>query len=99
MKWVNYPFKMEKQYRRTGWDYSKNGYYFITICTKDRINYFGEIIDNEMSKSEIGYVVNKFWSEIPRHFHSVEIDKFIVMPNHFHGILIVNKINNNVGTH
>ena len=58
---------MEKQYRRTGWDYSKNGYYFITICTKDRVNYFGEIVDNEMYLSEIGIMVNKFWIEIINH--------------------------------
>jgi REP element-mobilizing transposase RayT len=99
MKWVNYPFKMEKQYRREGWDYSKNGYYFITICTKDRLNYFGEIVDNEMYVSEIGSIVDKFWSEIPIHFPDIEIDRYIVMPNHFHGILVVNKINNIVGTH
>ncbi|EKD43715.1 MAG: hypothetical protein ACD_72C00160G0002 [uncultured bacterium] len=35
MPWVKFPFKVEKQYRRTGWDYSNSGYYFITICTKD----------------------------------------------------------------
>ena len=90
---------MEKQYRLQNWDYSNSGYYFITICTKDRINYFGNIVNNKMDLSEIGSVVNKYWSEIPQHFIGIEIDKYVVMPNHFHGILIVKKTNNNVGTH
>ncbi|MFA7301389.1 MAG: hypothetical protein WC069_03700 [Candidatus Shapirobacteria bacterium] len=95
MKWVNYPFKMEKQYRRTGWDYSKNGYYFITICTKDRTNYFGEIINHEMYLSDIGILVHKLWVEILNHNKGIELDKYIVMPNHFHGILIINRVGGN----
>ena len=43
MKWVNYPFKMEKQYRKRNWDYSKNGYYFVTICTENHVNLFRDI--------------------------------------------------------
>lgn len=115
MKWVNYPFKMEKQYRRTGWDYSKNVYYFITICTKDRINYFRDnnrispvgtdlCVCSSNSKEEIlgdvnpvGQMIIKWWCEIRNKFKSIEIDKFVIMSNHFHGILIINKENNNVG--
>ncbi len=115
MPWVNYPFKMEKQYRKFGYDYSKNGYYFITICTKDRVNLFRDIntispvgtdlcVCSSNKKEEIlgdinpaGQMIAKWWCEIPKKFKSIEIDKYMVMPNHFHGILIINKENNNVG--
>ncbi|MFZ2153596.1 MAG: hypothetical protein WAV41_06125 [Microgenomates group bacterium] len=63
------------------------------------MNYFGEIVNNKMYLSEIGDLVSKYWCEIPHHFNDIRIDKYVVMPNHFHGILIVNKTNNNVGTH
>jgi putative transposase len=79
--------------RLPDWDYSRNGYYFITICTNKRKHYFGEIINNEMNISIFGKIVQKYWFEIPKHFPFVELNEFIVMPNHIHGILI---INNNV---
>ncbi|MDO8609869.1 MAG: transposase [bacterium] len=72
------------------WDYSDNGYYFITICTKERKNYFGEIKFNKMKLSMIGKIIEKFWFEIPGHFSFIELDEFVVMPNHIHGILIIN---------
>jgi len=75
--------------RLPNWDYSDNGYYFITICTKDKEEYFGEIIDNKMQLSEIGVIVGKYWFEIPNHFPHVELDEFVVMPNHMHGIIII----------
>lgn len=78
--------------RLSNWDYSKNGYYFITICTKERKHYFGEIVKDEINLSEIGKIVQKYWFEIPKHFNNIELDEFIVMPNHIHGILIINNI-------
>lgn len=72
-------------------DYSQNGMYFVTICTKDRIHYFGEIQSQKMILSEIGKMVENCWNEIPNHFNFAIADVFQVMPNHFHGILIINK--------
>ncbi len=68
------------------WDYSSAGYYFVTICTKNQEKYFGEI----MQLSEIGNLVQKYWLKIPNHFPFVVLDTFIIMPNHIHGILIIN---------
>jgi len=65
MPWVNYPFKLEKQYRLQDWDYSRSGYYFVTICTKDRINYFGNIPDGKMQIYEIGKINYGYWLQIP----------------------------------
>ncbi len=78
--------------RLQNWDYSSNGYYFITICTKERQHYFGEIINNVMCLSKIGEIVQKYWVEIPIHFSFVELDKFVIMPNHIHGIVIIKNV-------
>jgi REP element-mobilizing transposase RayT len=75
--------------RLPNWDYSNNGYYFITICTKERKHYFGEIINNKMQLSNIGEIVQKYWLTIPNHFPFVELDESIIMPNHIHGIIVI----------
>ena len=73
--------------RLENYDYSSNGYYFLTICTKDRINYFGEVKNNKLELSKTGIMTQKFWLEIPKHFSFVNLDEFVVMPNHVHEIL------------
>ena len=77
--------------RLKNWDYGSNGAYFITICTKNREHYFGEIENKKMILSEIGKLAHQFWEEIPNHFPFVELGNFVVMPNHTHGILIIDK--------
>ena len=76
--------------RLQSWDYSKNGAYFITICTKNRQHFFGKIENDIMQLSEIGKLAEQYWLEIPNHFPFIELGNFIVMPNHFHGLLIIN---------
>ena len=75
--------------RLAGWDYSNPGLYFITICTQNRLNFFGEIVNNEMYLNEIGKIAHQFWSDIPNHSHNVELGEFVIMPNHVHGIIII----------
>lgn len=75
--------------RLQNYDYSSNGYYFITICTKNREHYFGEITNDKIQLSKIGKIVQKYWLEIPKHFPFVKLNEFVVMPNHVHGILII----------
>lgn len=89
--------KFQNKYRISStrlqtWDYSNNGAYFITICTKNREHFFGNIQNRIMKLSQIGYLAEQFWIEIPNHFPFVELGNFVVMPNHVHGILIINKI-------
>lgn len=83
--------------RLKNWDYGKNGAYFITICTGNREHFFGEIVsindENKMCYNEIGMLANEFWAEIPKHFPFVELGNYQVMPNHIHGILIIDKKN------
>ena len=73
------------------WDYGQNGYYFVTICTDDRERYFGQIIINEMSFAKMGLVAQKYWKEIPEHYPFANLDVFMIMPNHIHGIIIIEK--------
>jgi|SRR3990172_10836376 len=88
-------FKKHKQFRLKNYDYSQNGGYFITICTKERVEYFGRIIENEIHLNEIGKRTKYFWDDIPNRFNYVHLDEFIVMPNHIHGIVIIAKNTNN----
>ena len=79
--------------RLKNWDYRNDGAYFITICTKNRTHFFGKIENGKMQLSEIGEIAHQNWAEIPQHFPFVQLDAFIIMPNHTHGILIINKNN------
>lgn len=79
--------------RAQWWDYGWNGAYFVTICTKNRECFFGEIRDGVMHLSQIGEIANHCWLEIPQHFPFVKLDKHVVMPNHVHGIVIIDKPN------
>jgi len=82
-------WKYEQQYRLPSWNYSDSGYYFVTICVKDRINCFGQINNEQMKLSAVGKIALRFWKVVPKSFENVKIDEFIIMPNHVHGILII----------
>ncbi|HYK76877.1 MAG TPA: transposase [Daejeonella sp.] len=76
--------------RLQSWDYASDGAYFITICTKERMNYFGEIEKGKMKFSPIGAIADVLWCEIENHAKNVELGHFVVMPNHVHGIILLN---------
>jgi putative transposase len=75
--------------RYRGYDYSSPGKYFITICTKNKKPYFGEVVNGKMILSETGQIAEKFWREIPGHFPNIKLDEYIIMPDHIHGIIII----------
>jgi REP element-mobilizing transposase RayT len=77
--------------RLQGWNYGSNALYFVTICTKNREYYFGDVLNGEMQLSEIGLIANKYWLEIPEHFPFVKIHEHVIMPNHVHGIIEICK--------
>lgn len=79
--------------RLRNWDYGSNAAYFITICTKNRTRFFGEIDDKEMVLNAIGKLAKFYWIEIPKHFPFIALGNFVVMPNHVHGILTIDKNN------
>jgi hypothetical protein len=76
--------------RLKGYDYSSEGLYFITICTKHRQHFFGEIDNGQMNMSEIGSVADMFIRKVPIHFSHALVTEHVVMPNHVHLILVLN---------
>ncbi len=76
--------------RLQSWDYSWNGAYFITICTKNKKHHFGEIVDHGMRLSHIGILADVLWHEIKNHASNTELGEYVIIPNHLHGILILN---------
>ncbi len=72
-------------------DYSLPGKYFVTISTADKKEWFGTIDNVGMQLSDIGNIAYKLWCEIPQHFPYITLDGFIIMPNHIHGIIIINR--------
>src|SRR3990172_7299432 len=79
--------------RLQNWNYQWQGEYFITICTDQRFSFFGDIEDGTMILSEIGKIAESEWTRTPdiRPDMNIELDAFCIMPNHFHGIIIIGK--------
>jgi len=76
-----------KPNRLNNYDYSQNGCYFVTICSKGRINHFREIENGEMILNECGKIADDYWAGQIKVHKNIVIDEYIVMPNHVHGIL------------
>jgi putative transposase len=72
------------------YDYSQNGYYYVTICTRDRKCWFGNVVNGKMKLSGIGEIVKQCWDTIQQHFDDVILDEMVIMPNHLHGIIVIN---------
>jgi len=87
-------FDTQKHHRRSirlkEYDYAQPGAYFITIVTYQRDCLFGEIVNEEMILNEYGNIVDDCWCAIPEHFPNVELGGYMVMPNHVHGIIVIN---------
>lgn len=78
-----------KQIRLRGYDYSLPGAYFITLCTKGRKNTLARVVNGRAIRSAIGEFALRCWKEIPNHHANVEVDEFVVMPNHIHGVVVI----------
>lgn len=125
-KQIGQEFKKRKRTRLKDYNYSEAGYYFVTVCSKDRKNIFGEYDKNIVGEglapsrykdrkiscdgqpqglslhapvrynsniklSALGHIIDKQWNDIPNQYDDIELDEYVIMPNHIHGILIINK--------
>ena len=81
--------KYRKQSARAMWHDYDGGLYFVTICTKDRVHYFGEISENEMHLTEVGQYVVEQIRNVQVHYNYAKIPLWVVMPNHLHAIVII----------
>jgi len=75
--------------RLKGYDYSLPVAYFVTLVKQGRAILLGEITDGEMRVNQHGKIVQRAWMDLPRHYHHVTLGEFLIMPNHFHAILII----------
>lgn len=91
-------YKRYKQYRLQGYDYARNGAYFITIVTKNREHFLGEITDGQMLLSAIGKQVAANFSMITGKISHLQVDEWVIMPNHLHLIVTIENNNPDVGT-
>lgn len=71
------------------YDYSRRGYYFVTVCAQNRRSMFGEIVKGKMLSSETGRIVAESWEWLEGRYDYVELDAWVVMPNHLHGIVSI----------
>ena len=88
------PYDREKHHRRSirlkDYNYSKPGAYYVTICVHDRECLFGTIANGVFQTNEFGKIVEKCWRRLPYHYSNIKLDAFVIMPNHVHGIIIIN---------
>jgi putative transposase len=75
--------------RLKGYDYRQAGGYFVTMVTQGRDMLFGEVVNGEMILNDAGEMVVRWWLELPNKFPNANVDIFVVMPNHFHGIIFI----------
>lgn len=76
--------------RIPGFDYSSSNWYYVTICTDQRECLFGEVINGESNHNILGQIINMEWLKLRAHYSQVVLEKFIIMPNHLHGIIVLN---------
>ena len=86
----NQALPKRKSLRLPDYDYSKENWYYITICVDEMQMLFGEIHNENMIRNDCGNIVADNWDYLPQHFTTVLLDEFVIMPNHLHGIVIIN---------
>ena len=84
----NHQLPYRRSVRLQTYDYSQPGYYFVTVCTQHMKPLLGHITDGTMFLNKVGQLIQVTWRNLPARFTHVEIDQYVIMPNHFHGIII-----------
>ena len=91
------PERHRRSIRLDGYDYTESGAYFVTICTQDHLCLFGEMVNGSMRLNAAGQIVQHAWCHLPNHYPHVELDAFVVMPNHVHMVVMLTQGNELVG--
>ncbi len=81
-----------KKLRLKGYDYSSEGVYFVTIIIQNRQCLLGDVYDNVLSLSPAGEMIAQYWLRLPQQYPQFELDDFVVMPNHFHAIIVIHDV-------
>lgn len=80
-----------KSIRLQGYDYSLPGAYFVTINVHDRQKVLSTIVDDQVVLTDLGKIVTETWINLPDHYQKIDIDEYIVMPDHLHGIIVLHE--------
>jgi len=80
-------FRQRKPTRQPGIDYTRPGFYFVTICTKEKEEILGKVIGERIELNDRGRIVRECWLDLPDHYHCCRLHQFVIMPNHVHGIV------------
>ncbi|MCL4547687.1 MAG: transposase [Bacteroidetes bacterium] len=80
-----------KRTRLKEYDYSISAYYFVTICTQGKRKMFGNVVGTSMKLNQFGKIVKDCWLDLPNHYSKCELDYYVIMPDHVHGIIIINE--------
>ena len=75
--------------RLQGFDYARQGAYFVTICTRNRECFLGDVEDGKMRLSDSGRLAMAVWEGLPSHYPHIQLDTYVIMPNHVHGIVVL----------
>lgn len=86
------PDTLRRSPRLPNYDYCQPGIYFVTICVQDRRMLLGQIVHEAACLSPVGLFAQQSWESLPRHFPFVELDMHVIMPNHFHGLIVINEL-------
>ena len=78
-------------FRLKGWDYTQPGAYFVKVCTFNRVCLFGEVKNGQMNLNDFGHIVRNEWFKSSQIREEIELDALQIMPNHFHGIILINE--------
>ena len=80
-------FPDRKKIRLKDYDYTKPGYYFVTINTNKNIQNVGKVIKGKIKLNGSGKIIDMVWNDLPKHYPNCKLDEYIIMPNHVHGII------------
>ena len=81
-----------KTNRLTKYDYGQPGFYFVTVCTSQRKEYFGVAENGKMVLNDAGKMAENIWKRTPERYKNVQLDQFVIMPNHMHGIVVIQEV-------
>jgi putative transposase len=93
---INPQLPARRSPRLKDYDYSQDGAYFVTMCTQNRLTLFGEVGGETMQLNTWGQLVQLCWDNLSDHYPHIELDAFVVMPNHVHGIIVMNDLSGSV---
>jgi putative transposase len=75
--------------RLPDYDYAQDGWYYVTICSQNHRCLFGEISQEKMILNSAGAMIEKWWRKLPEKYPGIQLDEYVVMPNHLHGIIVI----------